>query len=305
MAVKEVIKEEVKVPLTAAITGIEEAKLPAVIDDFDFGNYEGGGLDRVSIDELAMPFLIVLQSNSPQCAPVKVGGVAGAKAGDMYNSATGELFDGETGVGFLACARDHKYVEFFPKEDDGSGGGFVSVRDEDDEQVLKLRGEQGQFGKIRNEEGAERAEGRSEPTEFVETYSLVGYTVSDWDDLSTMSRVTVPFASSKIIGYRNFMNVVTGIKYRSQRDPSKMSVPPMWAHRYRLSTKYKQRGTQSWYILDVQLEERPSIKSFIPRSNPLFEVGAKMNESFNSGAAKVSYDKMEAEGTERSGEMPF
>ncbi len=295
MAVKEAIKEEEKLPLNAVVTKIE-AGLPAVADDFDFGEYEGAGLDNVSIDELAVPFLVVLQANSPQCAPAKAGGLIGAKAGDMLNQATGELFDGEEGVGYLPCARDHKYVEFFPKEDDGTGGGFVSVRDEDDEQVLRLREEQdAQFGKIQNEEGAERSEGKFEPTEFIETYSLVGYTVTDWDDISTLSRCTVPFASSKIGGYKNFMNVVTGIKYRSAKDPTKVSVPPMWSHRYRLRTVYKQKGTRSWYVLSLQLEERPSLKSFIPKTNPLFQIGAKMNESFNAGTARVSYDKMEVE----------
>jgi hypothetical protein len=304
MAVKERVKAAEEEEFLPAV--IQGAQLPAEADDFDFGDYEGGGLDNVSVDELAMPFLIVLQANSPQCKPAKVGGVDGAKAGDLYNSATGELFDGEEGVGFLPCARDHKFIEFFPKEDDGSGGGFVSVRNEDDEQVLRLRSEQKQFGKIRHEGGAERSEGKYEPTEFVETYSLIGYTVTDWDDISTMSRVTLPLASSKIASYKNFMNICTGIKYRSATNPTQVRKPAMWSHRYRLRTKFKQRGTQSWYIVDIQLEERPSIKSFLPKTNPIFQIGAAMNDSFNAGAARVTYEKMETDApANASDDVPF
>jgi hypothetical protein len=69
----------------------------------------------------------------------------------------------------------------------------------------------------------------------------------------------------------------------------------MWAHRYRLRSKFKQRGSQSWYVVDIQLEERPSIKSFISPKNPLFQIGAGMNKAVETGAAKVSYEKMEAD----------
>ena len=297
----EVVLDE-KLPLTqviTAITGGDVAMVDGGIDE-DFGEFEGAGLKDLGFDELAMPFLIVLQSGSPM---VKKGPlhVDGAEEGMFYNQATGRLYDGEKGVPFVPVDREHRYVEYFPREDDGSGGGFVGIRQPDDELVIRLRSEQGQFGKLVYEEGVE-----GEPTELNETYTLIGWVVPDWD-VSNASRVVVPFASTKINGYKRFMSAASDIKYLSAKT-GKYVRPPMFAHRYILHTVFKQKGTQSWYVIDVRLAESTKEESFIPAKHPLRALGEELHRSFNSGATRIAYERMEAEvtGTEGDGkDVPF
>jgi hypothetical protein len=59
-------------------------------------NFEGdaqSGFEQMDQDDFALPFLRILTNMSPE-----IGEVDGASPGMIYNSVTGELFDGKKGV---------------------------------------------------------------------------------------------------------------------------------------------------------------------------------------------------------------
>lgn len=91
---------------------------PAVID---YETDAGAGLD-FGAQDMAIPFLMALQSGSPQ---VKRGEqqVPGAAEGDIFNTITGEIFKSGIGVNVIPCAYQKRWVEWRPRE---SGGGFVA-----------------------------------------------------------------------------------------------------------------------------------------------------------------------------------
>ncbi len=82
-------------------------------------------LKRVyNAEELAIPFLRIIQSNSPEIAEGDPKFLPNAKAGMIFNTVTKQLFDGR-GAGLLIApaAFMKAYVQWTPRS---NGGGFVS-----------------------------------------------------------------------------------------------------------------------------------------------------------------------------------
>ena len=72
-------------------------------------------------DEMQIPFIRILQALSPQLNKKKPEFIEGASSSDMYNTVTGQYWDGEEGVVVVPCYQTTKYLEFVPRD---QGGGF-------------------------------------------------------------------------------------------------------------------------------------------------------------------------------------
>ena len=59
---------------------------------------------------------------SPQLKKTDPKYIEGASQGDMFNTVTGQYWDGEEGIVVIPCYQETKYLEFVPRD---SGGGFV------------------------------------------------------------------------------------------------------------------------------------------------------------------------------------
>lgn len=89
----------------------------------------------LSSDDIAIPFLAMLQKNSPQCDPDAGEYMPEAKPGMIYNTVTRELFDGkDTGVEIVPCAYERKFLRWTPREKGGGFRGEVPAAE-----VVKLR----------------------------------------------------------------------------------------------------------------------------------------------------------------------
>jgi hypothetical protein len=75
----------------------------------------------VGQDDLALPFLKILGQLSPEVNKRDGKYVEGAEPGMIYNSVTGELFNGEQGVPVIPCYYKLEYVEWKDRGKDGSG----------------------------------------------------------------------------------------------------------------------------------------------------------------------------------------
>ena len=75
----------------------------------------------VTQDDLALPFLKILGQLSPEVNKRDGKYVEGAEPGMIYNSVTGELFNGEKGVQVIPCYYKLEYVEWKDRGKDGSG----------------------------------------------------------------------------------------------------------------------------------------------------------------------------------------
>jgi hypothetical protein len=78
------------------------------------------GLGNMGHEDLALPFLKILGQLSPEVNKRDGKYVQGAEPGMIYNSVTGELFDGEKGVDVIPCHYKLEYIEW---QDRGEGSG--------------------------------------------------------------------------------------------------------------------------------------------------------------------------------------
>ena len=78
------------------------------------------GLGNIGHEDLALPFLKILGQLSPEVNKRDGKYVQGAEPGMIYNSVTGELFDGEKGINVLPCHYKLEYIEW---QERGEGSG--------------------------------------------------------------------------------------------------------------------------------------------------------------------------------------
>ena len=94
--------------------------LPATMDASMLAADAGLGRESMSITDMALPYLLILQSLSPQVKKSSPQRVDGAEEGDIFNTVTQELFASEDGINVIPCAFQKAWVEWAPRD---SGGG--------------------------------------------------------------------------------------------------------------------------------------------------------------------------------------
>lgn len=86
------------------------------------GDDAGIGLENVDKDSVAIPFLRVIQKNSPQVDEADAGFIEGAKAGQFIESVNSELFDGKKGITIIPCAFQRRFLRWGPRGEGGFKG---------------------------------------------------------------------------------------------------------------------------------------------------------------------------------------
>ena len=85
------------------------------------------GLGKIGQDDLALPFLKILGQLSPEVNKRDGKYVEGAEPGMIFNSVSGELYDGVKGIDVIPCFYKLEYIEW---KDRGEGlGAPVNIYD--------------------------------------------------------------------------------------------------------------------------------------------------------------------------------
>lgn len=105
--------------MSNAVAKAKSAELSTDVLD-DIFETAGDGA-HFSADEMQVPFIRILQALSPQLNKKKPEFIEGASSSDMYNTVTGQYWDGEEGVVVVPCYQTTRYLEFVPRD---MGGGF-------------------------------------------------------------------------------------------------------------------------------------------------------------------------------------
>lgn len=111
---------------SAALATMENKALAIPLSGADGA---GGGFEDAGAEAYAIPFLKVLQTNSPEVDETHAKYVKDAKPGMILNTVTGELFDGKEGVRFVPCARQRKFLRWAPRGSAQSFRGEVTLEE--------------------------------------------------------------------------------------------------------------------------------------------------------------------------------
>jgi hypothetical protein len=103
-------------------------KEESAVTEYDpaFDAYVDVGHEEVNQEDIATPFLNVLQKMSPQVDKENAAFVKGAEAGQFFHSVNESCFDGGDGVTVVAAHFQSRWIEWIPLN---QGGGFVRQYD--------------------------------------------------------------------------------------------------------------------------------------------------------------------------------
>lgn len=257
----------------------------------DYGEDAGVGLQNVTADEMSMPFIRILQSNSPQVDKSKNSPkyMPGVIAGSLLKTSTQEVFDGEKGMEFVPVHRDRNFVEYVPHD---KGRGFVGIHQPNDPEILRLLKEQGKFKKLVNAAG----------NEISDTFYIFGLFMPT---PGYIFPAALGLASTQIPRFKQFMDIQTAIKYPNGKGG--FVQPPMWAHKWTLKVVPDQNKKGSFFSFKMALANDASpmkpLAARIERDSDLYKAGKELYEQIAAGRATVRHeDVAEADGG-KSGDM--
>lgn len=239
-----------------------------------YGDYVNDGFDNVTSDDLSIPFLTVLQSNSPEVKPKTKGGL-GLQIGNLLNTVTQEAFDGEKGVGLVPAITRHEWVEWAPRD---SGDGFVARYDCDDPLILEAKATQ-KFGEYKHGEN-----------NLVETYYVYGV-LYDVETQDSLGPVVISFSKTKIKRYKRLISALRSFQLSvpGENGEPRRITPPMYAHSLTVCScddKNNKGEFQNFNIVPSQGDLRSSL---IASDDPRFQEAVMLKKSIDAGEAKAAY----------------
>ena len=204
------------------------AKLDLAVLASDSKDASGFGNLDLSRD-IAIPYINILQSNSPQLNPSKAEYVEGAKVGQFYNTVTQLVSDHIDVVPVLYQLR---YVEWKPRE---QGGGFVEAHDADSGILSQTKRDQATFKDVLPNGN------------YIATTAYHYVLTVDQD--GTYSQAVISMTSTQLKKSRRWNSLMLTQKVKG---PSGMFTPPTYSMIYRLTTVSESNDRGSWFGYQVE-----------------------------------------------------
>lgn len=216
---------------TEVATVKDSAQLPAGIDMEDLLRDSGAGVSGMSMDDVAVPYLYVLQQMSPQVDADNDAYVEGAKPGMFYNNVNEEIYEGrEQGVVVIPCAYERKYVEWVDRD---SGGGYVADHDIDSGILSEC---------TPNEKGIPVLKNGHLIVETAYHYVYMKNPLTGiWEE------IIIPMKSTMLKKSRRWNKTLMATLI-----PGTSNQAPRWLYPYRLKTIKETKNNNTWSNYDIE-----------------------------------------------------
>lgn len=231
----------------------------------------GGGYEGTDRSDFMVPFLNLLQGNSPEVDgsdPERK--LEGAEAGMFLDTQTRKLFDGEKGVILVPCLTEHCFTEWVPRD---RGGGFRGSHKPDSPIVARAQVQAAGSLNLLTKDG----------NELAQTFIMYCLLLESLESEVPMQLIVVPFTSTKIRGYKQMMT-----RLRTVKDSADI---PLFAHRVRILS-FQDQNPQGAFK-NVKLEaavENDVGQSQMPPDHPLLAAARNFKKQIQSGLAKADHD---------------
>lgn len=255
---------------------IEKTPENTAVEIYDYGDDYGDGYDPSAAEDMLIPRLVVLQTNSPQCLPVKDGGIEGAEPGMLWNTVTNELMEK---CRFVPATSEKCYNEWIKRDD---GGGFVGRHELGDPFVIAKRRETPR-GKI------EFTGDDGKMHQLTETVYLYMVPV-DENNIPLGGFCVLDFTSTKLKAWRAWN---TKIRTLFIPTPTGKRQPPFYAHCAVVSTRGEKNDQGRWYNLMIDPAGADMRSSLLPPSSPAFQAAKDLADLVKKGLAKPQTEQDE------------
>lgn len=228
---------------------------------------EGHGIEGMGRDDVALPFIRVLQSLSPEVSQRSENFVEDAEPGMFFNTVTEELWPGEDGIRIIPCQFEKVYNEWVPRNE---GGGFVASYDPMHPLVRDLLDKREGFDQMITPDG-------NHLTDTINWYVLVLSRDGAWQP------AILSFTSTKMKSARRLNALVAG--KRMEHD-GKRFTPPSFTFVYRVRTVETENDQGRFFITRVADDS-------VVGSAEVYGQARKFHEIVRAGDAEVDYSKYE------------
>lgn len=198
---------------------------------FDSSHFEADahdGLNNMSQEDLALPFLKVLSQLSPELEEVE-----GAKAGMIYNTVSGEVYDGNKGITVIPCHYERKYIEWMPR---GQGSGApVNVYPATSDIMTKTFRKPG--------DSKDYLDSGNYIENSAQHYVLIV------DDKGNATPALIVMKATQLKKSRKWNSMMMTIKLNGKNGPF---TPPSYSHTYRLMTTSESNDKGKWYGWEIE-----------------------------------------------------
>ena len=229
------------------------------IDSF-LGERAGAGTENYTQDDLALPFLKTLSRQD-----AALDDLTDAKAGDIYNSATLEVYRGDEGLLVIPCQYEKVYIEWAPR---GSGTGApVNIYKTQDACPPSERDKKDNKDYIIDGEGS-----------YLDTtaqhYVLIVH------ENGTTSPALMSMKSTQLKKSRTWNTLITTAAPIQTATGPKPA--PSYAHYYRVSTVAEENAKGSWTGWKIVRGDKVNVLDHLVAADA-------MAESFEKGEVKVKH----------------
>jgi hypothetical protein len=216
---------------TEVATVKDQANLPVGMDMEELLKDVGAGVQNMGMDDIAVPYLYILQANSPQVNEDSEAYVKDARPGMFYNNVSEEVYDGrEIGIEVIPCAYERKYVEWVDRD---SGGGFVAEHSIDSNVISECTPNEKGIPVLRN--------GHL----IIET--AYHYVYFKNPNTGIWEEIIIPMKSTMLKKSRRWNKTLMGTLI-----PGTTSRAPRWLYPYRLKTVKETKNSNTWSNYDIE-----------------------------------------------------
>ena len=200
---------------------------------FDASVFEedaGIGLGQLGQEDVALPFLKVLSRQDPI-----LDDLDNAKAGDIYNTVTGQVWKGKEGISVVPCVYQRRYIEWAPR---GTGTGApINIFTPDDDRPRTERSSEDNREYVVDGQGSYLEETHQH---FI---VIVG-------DDGSMETALIAMKSTQLKKSRKWNSMVQS---RTMQGKNGMFTPPRFSHVYALKTVSEENSKGSWHGWEISL----------------------------------------------------
>ena len=242
------------------VTEKKSAGLPSNMFEGDAAK----GLGTIGQEDLALPFLKILGQLSPEVNKRDGKYVEGAEPGMIYNSVSGDLYDGVKGIDVIPCFYKLEYIEW---KDRGEGlGAPVNIYDSSSDIMSKTTPDANYKDRLPNGNYIDKT-----ASHFV---------IITGDSPST---ALISMKSTQLKISRKWNSMMSGIKMKGANG---MFTPASFSHVYRLKTTQMSNDKGTWFGWEVSKVGPVTDQS-------LYTQAKAFSENISKGAVKAKHGESE------------
>ena len=220
----------------------------------------GKGLGKLTQEDLALPFLKILGQLSPEVNKRDGKHVKGAEPGMIFNSVTGELYDGAKGIQVVPCHYKLEYIEW---RDRGEGSGApVAIHSSSSDVMTKTTRDASFKDRLPNGNYIERT-----ASHFVIVNG------------QTPSTALIAMKSTQLKISRKWNSMMAGIRFKGKNG---LFTPASFSHIYQLKTIQQSNDKGTWFGWEVS-------KIGPVQDTTLYQQAKTFAENVSKGDVKVKH----------------